>query len=50
MSRNNLHKPLQSISTLFNHFIREPIRKDLLSAGYLCLAGNRLLFQEEEGY
>jgi hypothetical protein len=25
----NLQKPIQSIPTLFNHFIREPIRKDL---------------------
>jgi hypothetical protein len=30
MPSNNLHKPLQPISTLFNHFIREPIRKDLM--------------------
>ena len=49
MSRNNLHKPLQSISTLFNHFIREPIREDLSSAGYLCLAGNGATFPGRGG-
>jgi hypothetical protein len=29
MTGYNLQKPLQPISTLFNHFVRKPIRKDL---------------------
>lgn len=29
MASYNLQKPIQSIPTLLNHFIREPIRKDL---------------------
>jgi hypothetical protein len=49
MSSDNLHKPLQSISTLFNHFIREPIREDLLSAEYSYSARERATFPGRGG-
>jgi len=51
MSSYNLHKPLQSISTLLDHFIREPIREYLLSAFSQAEKGSLSWpFQVEEGY
>ena len=49
MPSYNLHKPLQSISTLLNNFISESIREDLSSAEYLSLTGSGATFPGRGG-